>query len=90
MFRFIKTLFVVAMPFWVCNALKFFSINNQECKVRPEIVNINSNESSLQANAVAVVIISVIHMQNYAFLMLLNTWILNLISGTNETRYINL
>ena len=27
-------------------------------------------------------------MQNYAFLMLLNTWMLNLISGTNETRYI--
>ena len=25
--------------------LKFISMNNQECKVRPEIVNVNSNES---------------------------------------------
>ena len=27
------------------NPLKSISMNNQECKVRPEIVNINSNES---------------------------------------------
>ena len=25
--------------------LRFISMNNQECKVRPEIVNVNSNES---------------------------------------------
>ena len=40
-------------------------------------------------NVVAVVIISMIHMQNYVFLMLLKTWMLKyLISRTNETRYI--
>ena len=32
------------MSFFSCNALKRVSINNQECKVRPEIININSNE----------------------------------------------
>ena len=26
------------------NSLKCISINNQECKVRPEIVNVNSNK----------------------------------------------
>ena len=26
------------------NSLECVSINNQECKVRPEIVNVNSNE----------------------------------------------
>ena len=26
------------------NPLKCVSMNNQECKVRPEVVNINSNE----------------------------------------------
>ena len=32
------------MTFSSCNALKLVSINNQECKVRPDIMNINSNE----------------------------------------------
>ena len=31
------------MSFFSCNALKYVSVNNQECKVRPEIKNINSN-----------------------------------------------
>ena len=54
MFRFIKKMFVAAMSFFDritfnCNALsvislKCVSMNNQECKVRPEIININSNE----------------------------------------------
>ena len=26
------------------NSLKCVSVNNQECKIRPEIININSNE----------------------------------------------
>ena len=43
MFRFIEKVFVVAMSFFSCNALKCFSMNNQECKVGPEIININRN-----------------------------------------------
>ena len=32
------------MYFFSCNALKFVSMNNQICKVRLEILNIDSNE----------------------------------------------
>ena len=46
MFRFIKKVFVVAMSFFSCNTLKCVSLSNQECKLRPEIININSNEPS--------------------------------------------
>ena len=49
MFRFVKQIFVSAMMFFGCNLssvnpLECVSINNQECKVRPEIVNVNSNK----------------------------------------------
>ena len=46
MIRFIIKVFVVAMSFFSCNALKCVSMNNQECKVKPEIININSNKPS--------------------------------------------
>ena len=58
------------------NPLKYVSMNNQECKVRPKIVNVNSKEPVFfplvlkQVNEVIVVIISMIHMQNCVFLML--------------------
>ena len=47
MFRFVKRIFVSAMMFFGCNLssvnpLEHVSMNNQECKVRPEIVNVNS------------------------------------------------
>ena len=47
MFKFIKEIFVSAMMFFGCNlssvnSLKCVSIRNQECKVGPEIVNVNS------------------------------------------------
>ena len=32
------------MSLFSCNALKCVSISNQECKIRPEVVNINSNK----------------------------------------------
>ena len=48
MFGFVKRIFVSTM-FFGCNLssvnpLECVSMNNQECKVRPEIVNVNSNE----------------------------------------------
>ena len=46
MFGFMKKIFFTEMNFFSCSALKCVSINNQECKITPEIVNINSNESS--------------------------------------------
>ena len=49
MFRFIKKCFFYNNDVFGCNlsnvnSLKCISMNNQECKVRPEIVNVNSNE----------------------------------------------
>ena len=84
MFGFVKRIFVSTVMFFGCNLssinpLECVSINNQECKVRPEIVNVNRNEPVLyllvlkQVNAVVVVTISFISMQNCVFLMLLKT-----------------
>ena len=52
MFRFLKQIFVAAIIFFGCslssvNILECVSINNQKCKIRPKIVNVNSNESVL-------------------------------------------
>ena len=47
MFRFIKQIFISAMMLFssltIVNSLERVSLKNQECKVRSEIVNINSN-----------------------------------------------
>ena len=47
MFKFIKQIFVSTRMFFGSlsniNPLKCVSMKNQECKVRPEIININSN-----------------------------------------------
>ena len=67
------------MSFFSSDELKCVSMNNQECKVRPELINVSSNEPPFypynvkKVNVVAVVIISMIHMQTYVFLMLLKT-----------------
>ena len=56
------------------NPLDCISIKNQECKVRPEIININSNNPmfypfSVKVNMV-IVIILMTHMQEFVFLIL--------------------
>ena len=47
MFRFIKQVFISAMMFFGSlpnvNLLECISLKNQECKVRPEIINNNNN-----------------------------------------------
>ena len=48
MFKFVKQIFISAMMFFGCNwsnvnSLKCVSMNNEECKIRPEIVNVNSD-----------------------------------------------
>ena len=51
-------------------------MKNCECKVRPEIINVNSNEPVFYTFSIktskyrVVVIILMIHMQKYVFLML--------------------
>ena len=44
MFGFIKKCFLIVMTFFGCDALKSVLINNQECKIRPEIIIVNSND----------------------------------------------
>ena len=48
MFKFIKQIFISTMLFFSSlsnvNPLECISMNNQECKVRPEIVDVNSND----------------------------------------------
>ena len=44
MFGFIKKCFLIVMTFFGCDALKCVLINNQECKIRPEIIIVNSND----------------------------------------------
>ena len=44
-FSFVKKVFVLGLTILsnITNASEYISMKNQECKVRPEIVNINSN-----------------------------------------------
>ena len=81
MFGFIKECFLTGLPFLPTltsvNLLSCISMNNQECKVRPQIVNLNKDEPVFfllvlkQVSAVVVAAISIIHMQNWVFLTLL-------------------
>ena len=56
--------------------LSCISMSNQKCKARSEIVDVNSNNpifypfSIKKVNVVAIVIILMIHMQEFVFLML--------------------
>ena len=51
-------------------------MTNKECKVRPEIINVNGDEPVFyllvlkQVNVAVVVTVSMIHMQKCTFLML--------------------
>ena len=59
--------------------LRCIAMTDKECKVRPQIVNINSDEPDFtlsvlkQVNTVGVVTISMFHMQKCVLLMLLKT-----------------
>ena len=49
MFVFIKQRFYIGSLFLVsATSLNCISMKNQECKVRPEIINVNSNEPMKQ------------------------------------------
>ena len=97
MFRFIKKVFLAAMSSFRCNALKCGLMNNQECKVRPEIININSNEPLFCPYSVKRSMCSCSYNDindPYAKLWVLDVVksmyvkVFNQISRTNETNYI--
>ena len=100
-------MFVVTMSFFSCNALnaiplnviplKCVAMNNQECRIRPEIRNINSNEPTFYPFNIKINKFS----GNcndindpYAKLRVpnvvnnINVKVFNLMSITNETRHI--
>ena len=66
MFKFIKQIFISTMLFFngILNAspLECISLKNQECEVRPKIIDVSSN-------VVVIVIILMTLMQKFAFLI---------------------
>ena len=80
MFRFVKQIAISAMMFFnsllSVNSLECISVKNQECKVRPEIVDVSSNDPIFYPFSIKVNKCSgncnniVIHMQEFVFLIL--------------------
>ena len=102
MFGFIKKIFITAMTFFSCNALntiplKCVSMSNQECKLRPVIMDINSNKPSFYPYSTKInKSSSSCNNINYPYAQLcvpdvtkdMNIKVFNLMSRTNETRHI--
>ena len=100
MFGFIKKCFFTAMTFFSLsnvNSLECVSMNNQECKIRTEITNINTNEPifypySIKINRCK----GICNTTNNPYAKIcvpdkiknINVKVLNLMSRTNETRHI--
>ena len=80
MFAFIKEIFYIGSLFLSSlvstTSLNCISMKNQECKVRPEIINVNSNNPIFYPFSIKINKCSgncnniIIHMQKYVFLML--------------------
>ena len=103
MFRFVKQVFFVAMTFFNfnpsnVNSLECFSMNNQKCKTRTKIININNNKSlfypfSIKVNKGSG---SCNNINNpYAKLCIpdvvknTNVKVFNLMSWSNQTKHMN-
>ena len=97
MLGFVKKVFIVAMTFFSCNASKCVSMINQECKIRPQVANINSNNPffyhySINVNKCS----SSCNDINDPYSRLcvpnvvknINVKVFNLVSRTNETKHI--
>ena len=102
MLRYIKEWFFTAMTFFSsnvfsANSLECVSMNNQKCKVRPEIISLNTNEPVFYPYSIK------INMRKgscntinnpYAKICVpndiknTNVKVFNLMSRTNETRHI--
>ena len=98
MFRFIKQILISALMYFGnlsnVNSLECVSMKNQECKVRPEIVDINSNNLifypfSIKINKCSGNCNNIT--DSYARICVPDTvkdLVFNLITLTNETRHI--
>ena len=102
MFRIIKKVFISAIIFFNfnlpnVNSLKCVSMNNQECKIRTEIINANTNEPMFYTYSVKINkskgSCSTIN-DPYVKLCVpdtiknINVKVFDLMSGNNETRHI--
>ena len=102
MFRFIKKVFFTARTFFnfsglSVDSLECVSMNNQECKIRSEIINFNTNEPMFYLYSIKInKCKSSFNTINdpYAKLCVtnsvknINVKVFNLMSTTNETRHI--
>ena len=101
MFGFIKIIFLTGLAFLSSlvsiTPLSCISMNNQECKVRPEIINVNSNEPVFHSSSIRTTNSSGSYNNindPYAKMCVpdvvknLNVKVFNLMSRTNETRHI--
>ena len=100
MFGFTKKCFFTGLAFLTTltsvNLLSCISMNNKECRIRPQIVKITSKQSTFfplvlkQSNAAVVATVSIIRMQNCVpnIVKNVNVKVFNLMSRTNETRQI--
>ena len=101
MFGFVKKVFFVGLTilssFTSVNSLSCISMNNQECKTRPQVVNVNGDEPvffpfSIKTSKCSGSCNNINH--PYAKICVpdvvknLNVKVFNLMSRTNETRYI--
>ena len=100
MLGFIRKCFFTAITFFNIsniNSLEFFSMNIQECKIRPEIINLNTNEPLFYLYSIKINkckgCCNTIN-DPYAKICVpdniksTNVKVFNLISRTNETRHI--
>ena len=103
MFGFVKRIFVSTMMLFGCNLLsenplKCVSMNNQECKVRPEIANVNSDDPvfflfNIRTSKCCGICNNI--NDPYAkfcipdVVKILNAKVFNLMSRTNKTRHID-
>ena len=94
----LKKIFV-AVLFFRCNTLKCVSVNNKECKGRPEVINTNSNEPLFYPYSAEISKCNdSCYNINGPFVKLcvtdvvkkMNVKVFNLISRTNEAKYIKL
>ena len=100
-FRFVKKVFFVGLTilssFTNANSLSCISMNNQECKTRPQVVNVNGDEPvffpfSIETSKCSGSCNNI----NYPYAKIcvpdvvknLNVKVFNLMSRTNETRFI--
>ena len=91
MFGFIKKVVFKAIPSFSCNALKFVSMNNEECKIRPEIINVSSDEPSFYPYSIEInKYIGSYNINDIIpdIVKSINLNLFNLTSRTDETRHI--